>query len=157
MKHRPLPAPSAESVERALFLLGREDVDQDQAEQDLAERGIGDDVARRLLLWLPEAFAMTLLGHMDLGLVLPRTFTAHDAQGGLHELPLDCEPVFAEGVRRAQVMYHQGPRAAFKAICERSSSLNAIDNALNAGADLHGATLSGPELLDIPAETYLPG
>ncbi|WP_294987089.1 hypothetical protein [uncultured Stenotrophomonas sp.] len=155
MKYRPLPVPAAASVERALFLLGRDNVDEDQAARDLAEQGIGDELARRLLLWLPEAFAMTLVAHSELGVVLPCSFTARDGNGHLHALPLECEPVFAEGLRRARLMYQQGPRAAFKAICERSSSLNAIDNALKAGADLQGATLSGPELLDIPAETYL--
>ncbi|ELC7364153.1 hypothetical protein [Stenotrophomonas maltophilia] len=149
--------PSAEAFELALSLLGKEDVDEGRAERDLVAAGIDAGFARRLLIWLPEAFAMALIGHMELELQLPRTFSAHDEQGFLHELPLHCEPIFAEGLERALMMYHQGPRGAFKAVCQRSSSLNAVDNALNAGADLKGAVLSGPELLEIPAETYLRG
>ncbi|QBR43413.1 hypothetical protein [Stenotrophomonas indicatrix] len=140
--------PSAEAFELALTMLGQEGVDEEQAERALLALGSEHWQMRRLLVWLPEAFAMALIG-------LPGTFTASDAQGDLHELPLDREPVFAAGLQRALVMYHEGPRAAFRAICQRSSSLNAIDNALNTGADLRGAALSGPELLDIPAETYL--
>lgn len=155
MNPRTPPMPSAEAFELALTLLGREDVDEAQAEQALLALGSEHGQMRRLLVWLPEAFAMALIGHMELGVLLPHAFTASDAQGELHELPLEREPVFVDGLQRALAMYHEGPRAAFKAICQRSSLLNAIDNALNAGADLQGATLSGPELLDIPAETYL--
>lgn len=147
--------PSAEAFELALTMLGREGVDEEQAERALLALGSEHWQMRRLLVWLPEAFTMALIGHMELGVQLPGTFTASDAQGELHELPLDREPVFAAGLQRALAMYHEGPRAAFRAICQRSSSLNAIDNALNTGADLRGAALSGPELLDIPAETYL--
>lgn len=157
MEHRPPPMPSTEAFELALSLLGREDVDEEQAQRDLVARGVARGLAIRLLIWLPEAFAMALIAHMELGVRLPRTFTARDGQGVLHELPLDCEPIVAEGLERALKMYHQGPRGAFKAICQRSSSLNAINNALNAGADLKGAMLSGPELMEIPAETYLRG
>ncbi|MBH1432145.1 hypothetical protein I5U42_12655 [Stenotrophomonas maltophilia] len=157
MDHRPPPMPSVEAVELALSLLGQEHVDEVRAEQGLVAGGVDAGLARRLLIWLPEAFAMALIGHMELELQLPRTFSARDEQGFLHELPLDCEPIFAEGLARALMMYHQGPRARFKAICQRSSSLNALDNALNAGTDVKGAVLSGPELLEIPAETYLRG
>lgn len=155
MNPRTPPMSSAEAFELALTLLGREDVDEEHAEQALLALGSEHGQMRRLLVWLPEAFAMALIGHMELDVLLPRTFTASDAQGERHELPLEREPVFVDGLKRALAMYHEGPRAAFKAICQRSSLLNAIDNALNAGADLQGATLSGPELLDIPAETYL--
>lgn len=147
--------PSVEAFDLALALLGREDVDEDQAERALLALGSEQMQMRRLLVWLPEAFAMALIGHMQMGVLLPHTFTATDAQGDLHELPLDREPVYVDGLQCALAMYHEGPRAAFKAICQRSSLLNAIDNALNAGADLQGASLSGPQLLDIPAETYL--
>ncbi|MEK0268039.1 hypothetical protein QT383_19835, partial [Stenotrophomonas rhizophila] len=96
-----LPTPSAEAFELALTLLGREDVDEEQAERALLALGSEHGPMRRLLVWLPEAFAMALIGHMELGVLLPRTFTASDAQGELHELPLDREPVFAAGLQRA--------------------------------------------------------
>ncbi len=154
MHHRPPTMPSTEAFELALSLLGRDDVDEAQAEQVLADAGVEYWQMRRLLVWLPEAFALALLGHSE-GLTLPKTFTARDDNDGEHTFAFDREPLFVVAVRRALQMYHDGPRAQFKAIAQRSSTMDAVNSALHAGAELNGATLSGPQLLDIKAGTYL--
>ncbi len=154
MHHRPPTMPSSEAFELALSLLGREDVDEGQAELALTEAGIEYWQMRRLLVWLPEAFALAVLGHSE-GLTLPTTFTARDDEGGEHTFAFGREPLFAVAVRRALQICHEGPRAQLKAIAQRSSTMDAVNGALHAGAELNGATLSGPHLLDIKAETYL--
>ncbi len=146
--------PSREAFELTLSLLGQEDVDEGQAEQALADAGVEYWQMRRLLVWLPEAFALAVLGHSE-GLTLPTTFTARDDHNGEHTFAFGREPLFAVAVRRALQMYHDGPRAQLKAIAQRSSTMDAVNSALHAGAELNGATLSGPQLLDIKAETYL--
>lgn len=154
MHHRSPTMPSSEAFELALSLLGREEVDEDQAEQVLADAGVEYWQMRRLLVWLPEAFALAVLGHSE-GLTLPRTFTARDEHDGEHTFAFGREPLFALAVRRAMQIQHQGPRAQLKAIAQRSSTMDAVNSALHAGVELNGATLSGPQLLDIKAETYL--
>ena len=123
MHHRPPTMPSTEAFELALSLLGRDDVDEAQAEQVLANAGVEYWQMRRLLVWLPEAFALALLGHSE-GLVLPKTFTARDDDDGEHTFAFDREPLFVVAVRRALQMYHDGPRAQFKAIAQRSSTMD---------------------------------
>ncbi|HDS1038963.1 TPA: hypothetical protein QDZ42_004281 [Stenotrophomonas maltophilia] len=153
MHHRSPTMPSMEAFELALSLLGREDVDEDQAEQVLADAGVEYWQMRRLLVWLPEAFALAVLGHSE-GITLPRTFTARDEHDCEHSLAFGREPLFAVAVRRALQIQHEGPRAQLKAIAQRSSTMDAVNSALHAGVELNGATLSGPQLLDIKAETY---
>ena len=154
MHHRFPTMPSMEAFELALSLLGREEVDEDQAEQALADAGVEYWQMRRPLVWLPEAFALAVLGHSD-GLTLPRTFTARDEHDSEHTFAFGREPLFAVAVRRALQIHHQGPPAQLKAIAQRSSTMDAVNRALHAGVELNGATLSGPQLLDIKAETYL--
>ncbi|WP_146267975.1 hypothetical protein [Stenotrophomonas maltophilia] len=156
MDHCPPPMPSAEAFELALSLLGQDGISLEQAEQAMLEAGVEYGSMRRLLVWLPEAFGLALVGHME-GVALPGTFTARDADAQEHTFAFDCEPLFAPAVRRALQVYHEGPRAQFKAVAQRSSTMDAVNTALFAEVDLRGATLSGPQLLDIPAETYLRG
>lgn len=100
MQRRPSTMPSTEAFELAVSLLGRDDVDEAQAEQVLAGAGVEYWQRRRLLVWLPEAFALALLGHSE-GLVLPKTFTACDDNEGEHTFAFDREPLFVVAVRRA--------------------------------------------------------
>lgn len=59
-----------------------------------------------------------------------------------------------DAIQIAQRIYHEGPAEVFKNIAVRSSMTNTINNALNGGATLEGAVLSGPALFGISAEVY---
>jgi hypothetical protein len=132
----------------------------------VADRSLGDtvrqvqaeviagsvSVALRALEWLPEAFGLVAVSHIE-GLNLPTTFSARRVDGTWEQFQLSAEPLFAASVELALTVAHQ-PHSNFKAIAEQSSAVAAVNNALNAGHDLKGATLSGPALVGIPAETY---
>ena len=109
-------------------------------------------LARRALEWLPEAFGLVAVSHIE-ELHVPTTFSARRTDGTWELFPFSAEPLFAASVRLALAAVHQA-HPSFKAIAEQSSAIAAVDNALNAGQDLKGATLSGPALVGIPAETY---
>jgi hypothetical protein len=87
-------------------------------------------------------------------LVLPQTFSAMSAQGQWESFPFTCEPIFVAALEIAQSTYHRGPREVFRNIAFRSSTVNAVNNLLNAGGSIEGAALSGPALIGIPAEAY---
>jgi hypothetical protein len=107
------------------------------------------ELAKRALDWLPEAFGLVALSRIE-GLDLPTTFSAKSRSGTWHEFPISAEPLYAQAVDLAH-----DPRVPFKAIAEQSSCVNAVDNALNSGASIQGAKVSGPALVGVPAEAYL--
>ena len=108
------------------------------------------ELAQRALDWLPEAFGLVALSRIE-GLDLPTTFSAMSKSGTWHEFPLSAEPLYAQAID----LTHD-PKVPFRAIAEQSSCVNAVDNALNSGSSVQGARVSGPALVGIPAEAYLP-
>jgi hypothetical protein len=111
-------------------------------------------MARRLLVWIPEAFGFVLASHIG-KIKFTGTFSAKNKHGQWVTLAVEREPIFAAALTAAMTMFHSGPRESFKNISGRSALLNAVDNALNAGQSLDGAMLSGPALIGIPAEVYV--
>jgi len=108
------------------------------------------ELARRALDWLPEAFGLVAIAHMD-GVELPSTFSAKRLDGSWQEFPLSAEPLFAQAVKLAM----RSPD--FKRVAEQSGCIEAVNKALNAGDDLKGARISGPAILGVPAEAYSTG
>lgn len=109
--------------------------------------------ARRLIDWIPEAFGVALARRLG-KVTIAKTFSAKNAQGKWKSIPMTAEPVFVVALEAALKMYQEGPREKFINVARRSSIFNAINNALNAGASLDGAAMSGPALIGIPAEVY---
>ena len=107
-------------------------------------------LAMRAVNWLPEAFGLVAMSRID-GLVLPTTFSARGLDGAWHQFPLSAEPIYAQAVTLGL-----DPAVPFRAIAEQSSCVHAVDRALNSGASLIGARLSGPAMVGIGAEAYLP-
>lgn len=141
-------------VREAIEILARNAGQPDLVEAEILSL-VGDEVlARRLIDWIPVAFGAVLIRHMELGLELPQTFTAKDLQGRWHEFPFSAEPIFVEAVNAASGYYHEGPRDVFAALAPAGCMVDAVNRALNAGADLTGASLAGPAMLRIPAEAY---
>lgn len=147
------PVPT-ELIQKAILIMGRSGVTQDEIESEVLAIAHDPMLARRLIDWIVEAFGMVLAAHVTPGMIMPTTFSARSSNGKWLSLKLTAEPIFFETVKIAQAIYHNGPRELFGSIAVRSSMIQAINNALNSGANLKGAVFSGPALLGIPAEVY---
>lgn len=142
-----------ETLLAAIEILGIESLDDDEVDAQISNLVNDPMTVRRLVDWPPEAFGLVLISH-GWKINLPTTFTAFDARQRSIEFRFDREPIFAASLLIAQEMYHNGPRDIFKTVSLRSAMLDTVISALNAGASVDGATLSGPALIGIPAEVY---
>ncbi|HSI62277.1 MAG TPA: hypothetical protein VLE43_04140 [Candidatus Saccharimonadia bacterium] len=150
----PLPSVPSSLIKEAIVLLGTEDLDDATLESRMLESAGDDMLARRLIDWIPEAFGYVAISHVGKVTIL-NEFQAKNAKGKWRTLPMKAEPIFAPALLEAQEMFHDGPRDVHLRIAMRSACLNSINNALNGGAKIDGATISGPALIGIPAEVYL--
>lgn len=142
-----------ETLHKAIATLGIEGIPASQVEADIASVAKDAMVARRLVVWIPEAFGIVLISHIG-KINLPTTFSARAGDDKWHKFEFKVEPVFVESLRTATGMYHSGHRPTFGNIANWSSMLDVVNNMLNAGHSIEGATLSGPALIGIPAEVY---
>jgi len=142
---------SLDQLEKIASLVADRSIDVIERESQATAIAGSLGLARRAIDWLPEAFGLVALEGLGVG--LPSTFSAKSTDGTWHQLPIALEPLFALSVRLAL----QLPQESFRAIAEQSSCVNAVDSALNAGATLIGARISGPALVSVGAETYLSG
>lgn len=127
--------------------------------QVLALAGEDAMLARRLIDVVPEGFGLVLVSHIQGAetMQLPTEFLAQDAAGEWVGFPFAHEPIFTAALLAAQAMFHNGPRLAFQTVTDRSALLSTVNNALNEGGSLEGATLGGPRFLGIPAVVYAEG
>lgn len=142
-------------LEEVADIIGSEDFDDEAIESRVAALVQDPMLARRLIDWVPEAFGIVLISHMT-KVTLPLTFSVKNKRGKWIELDLKLEPIFESATRLAMHKFHEGPRSTFSNVVRRSALLDAANRALNDGETLEGATLSGPALIGIPAEVYLP-
>jgi len=142
-------------IERTAAVIGTDGITDEEIETKVLALSQDPMLARRLIDWLPEAFAIAFVPHFA-KVILPKTFSAKSSKGKWIKFDFHVEPIFPIAINLGMEMYHAGSSNAFSNIVQRSSILNAINSALNAGETLDGATLSGPALIGIPAETYLP-
>ena len=116
---------------------------------------LGDPVlARRALDWLPEAFGLVLATHIEPSIQPPETFMAQCGTGEWIEFPVSAEPIFAQCVQLASVVYHHGPREVFEHLALSSAIHAAVNGALNQGVSLKGGKLQPLRVLGVPAEAY---
>jgi hypothetical protein len=140
-------------VPAVIDLLGDNSFSDDAIEEKVMAR-TGDAMeSRRLIDWIPEVFAYALISHHLKQFELTPTFDAQSAGGDWLRFNFKFEPIVAEAAMIATRMLHDGPRDSFRRIAERSSTLDAANNALNANSNFRG-TLSGPAFIGIPAEIY---
>ena len=144
---------STDTLRSAIEILGGANIENDEIDSRISALVNNSTTLRRLADWPPEAFGYVLISH-GWNVILPTTFSAQNKQGKWLEFNFECEPIFAASLVRATHMYHNSPRDIFKNVSLRSSMINAVNNALNSGATIDGATLSGPALIGIPAEIY---
>jgi len=141
-------------VAATITLLG--DPETSPADLERCVLGLTEDamLARRLIDWVPETFAIVLVSHMG-KVAFSGTFSAKNQKGKWVEINMNSEPIHASATRAALEMFHSGPRESFERIVSRSSILAVVNKALNAGESLEGMTLSGPAFIGIPAEVYV--
>lgn len=147
----------AEQLEQAVAIIGSDGIGDEEIEIKVASLVQDPMLARRLIDWPPEAFGIVLVSHMNISkLTLPTTFSAKSNRGAWVELEFKVEPIFQSAIRLGTDMYHSGPRNTFSNVALRSAIVAVVNRALNEGSSLDGATLSGPALIGIPAEVYIP-
>jgi hypothetical protein len=112
------------------------------------------DLARRALDWLPEAFGIVLITHMELGIALPKTFIARNLTGAWIEFPLARDPIFGDSVKLATIVYHNGPREVFSALATASSVASVVNQALDSGVSLAGGVMQPIRMFGLSAEAY---
>ena len=147
---------SIEDIQRAITQLG--DGDRRDLEIEIAIGRFASDkmTVRRLVDWIPEAFAYVLLPHVG-DMALPTTFSARARDGTWREFAFDREPIFAQAVQIAGQMYRDNPRGVFSAVAKRSTMLAPVNDLLNEGRSLKDVKVAGPAMAAIPAEFYDPG
>lgn len=150
-----LSLPSEEHLQKAIAVLGRDGISGDEIEIEISAFVHEQMLARRLIDWLPEIFGIVLISHME-DINLPDTFGAQDKHGNWFRLEFKLEPIFQMAIKVATEMYHAGPRNTFGNIALRSAMVSTVSRVLNESGSLEGGYLSGPSLIGIPAEIYLP-
>lgn len=145
-----------EAIQKTIAILGVEGIQDEEIESRVAALAMDKMVARRLIDWIPEAFGIVLASHVG-KVHLPTTFSARSRSGQWRTFEFKLKPIFGEAISIATDMYHSGDRSIFANIAIRSSTVGAVNRALNAGASIDGAKLSGPALNGIPAEVYEAG
>ncbi len=147
-------------VQSTTAILGQPELSTDEIETQVLALAGGDAMlARRLIDVVPEGFGLVLVSHIKSAktMQLPTEFAVQDAAGEWVGFPFAREPIFIAAVLAAQAMFHTGPRPAFQTVTDRSALLNTVNDALNQGGSLEGATLGGPSFLGIPAAIYAEG
>ena len=147
-------------VQATIDILGNPELTPDEIEtQVLALAGRDAMLARRLIDVVPEGVGLVLVSHIKSAetMQLPTEFAVQDAAGEWVGFPFAREPVFIAAVLAAQAMFHTGPRLVFQTVTDRSALPNTVNDALNQGGSLEGATLGGPSFLGIPAAVYAEG
>ncbi|MEV0999794.1 DUF6348 family protein [Nonomuraea sp. NPDC050202] len=126
---------AAVEVGIAAFCGGEEAPSDEEVWQRLVDAGVEPWLAERLLIFLPMAYTRRLLPDLSYpdGVATP---------SGRVSLP--AEPVFVAALDRAQ----RAGRGEIERIALRSAEFNAINNALNAGSQLHDLMLGEARLMN---------
>jgi hypothetical protein len=145
-------------VRRTFGLLGDESLSSDQMEAAVLAMAGDAMVATRLIDWVPEATGLLLIRHIA-NVHLPSDFSAKRADGQWVRIPMNREPIVGRAIDMASIMFHSDERPLVIRVASRGAMMDAVNRALHGGSslrELDGTNLSGPTLIGIPAEVYLP-
>lgn len=143
-----------QALRKIVEVMALEDYPNAKTEQLISSLAGEQDLAKRITEWLPEAFGHVLVSRIS-GVVLPITFHVKDVNGIWHELPFSAEPLVREAIELGIEAIDSGLGDVVAKISLRSSIVAAVNSALNSGADIFGAKISGPAFVNLPAEIYL--
>ncbi len=143
---------SKETLLQAITILGDLEVDGDEIDKQISNLVTDPITVRRLVVWLPEAFAMCFISH-SWDINLPKLFSVKKKNGEWVQFEFDREPIFTASLEMAKQMYDNDPKGVLQ-VSFRSSMMQAVNSALKSGANIEGSTIGGPAL-DLPAEIYL--
>ena len=118
------------------------DASEEEIVAALIRRGADTRSANRVVAMVPLAFGRVLISH-----IAPIAMsTEFIVKSGDTEtiLSLKREPLFVEALTIAARMMHEGPRRLFEPASRMSAELDAVNQALEAGASLEGASLRRP-------------
>jgi len=148
---------SPETVRAAIEILGVCERVDAKVEKRIRALVADDLTVRRLVDVIPEAFGLVLAAHLPEAetVTLPTTFSVQNAAGQWRAFPIRNEPVFADAIKIAQHIFHNGPRHIFKTNADRSSVIDAINKTLNN----HGPSAMKDSVIeifygDLPASLY---
>lgn len=131
------------------------DAGEDGQVAALRRSGFDEGQARRLLALLPIAFSRPILE--ELGVIdFDPNVTARGPDGIFLNAKLMRQPEYVQGLKVARDHRNKGvmDHEIYKLIASSSADLNAVDNALNEGADVTGATIA-TSLLDAQIALHL--
>jgi hypothetical protein len=121
-------------------------------EAELVTAGFTSREAALLIGLVPIAFARPILEQLGVTEFV-KTISAKDKHGNWVNIPLASIPIYGVALSIAREHRSVGliDHEAYKRIVGRSAPLNAVSKALNAGADVKGATVADA-LISIRAE-----
>lgn len=131
-------------VQRAIDVFARNaEADFDAVRAALEAAGLSKDEAAAALEFVPLAFGRAMLNGM--GIELASYYVRLDANGKeVQRKQLVQEPLFLEASMLAPLTLLRQGQDAFTAVAMRSSEVQAVNNALNAGADPANLQASPP-------------
>jgi hypothetical protein len=147
--------PEAQIVRAAEVIAATWDSGEDGQLAALRRSGFDEGQARRLLALLPIAFSRPILE--ELGVVhFDPNVTVSGPDGTFLNVKLMRQPEYVQGLKVARDHRSKGvmDHDVYKLIASSSADLNAVDNALNEGADVTGAT-TATSLLDAKIALHL--
>jgi len=145
-------------IEKAIHILGEDGLAKEVMEERIAALTAGDALAaRRLICWIPEAFGIAALAQIGPGkIALPKTFIAQDRSGTWRSFPLAAEPIYIAAQERAVNLFNKHHRELFVRVASRSTLAISANRLVEAGTPMEDIVLTGPVMLDVPAEVYRP-
>jgi hypothetical protein len=111
----------------------------------LLRAGVTKEQALSIMRFVPLAFGRDVMSGM--GVALPDTYIRMSAGGQQREKSLSEEPVFREALEYAAVIASEIGFDAFEKIALQSSELQAVNQALNAGAQVENLVASPPVVM----------
>lgn len=122
----------------------------------LTNGGYTPSEVKRLMAFVPLAFSRPILEELGVSHFV-ESVSAKNRNGEWVQVPLASQSIYIAGLtlarehRRVGLMDHE----VFKALARRCSQIDAVSNALNAGANVRGATMAAA-LIAIAAEDLAP-
>jgi hypothetical protein len=120
---------------------------EDDVIATLTAEGVSPIIAEKLSILLPLAFGRVLLSHLKPPPEFSMNALLLSRDGTWRPYDLAGDEIFKVAVEAATAMYHEGPRTLFEPTATFSAEVDAVNKALEAGADLQGVQLSQTMIL----------